>query len=207
MSGQHRDWEAILQRVYSARKAAADNAGGVSLQDIVSMATGRTRIPGDLDADLREFVDTVAEWENYDWKEQAASSSPFDVLVCWVHKQVQVVMSSLTWQPAVVAGVRGENGAELVGVRTVTADGAHLELSPDLHGGARLNLSFPAPATVPARVELKRDGTLLDSAPEDHGAFHFDLPESGVYALELCYPDRTVGFLALALEPREQDPA
>jgi hypothetical protein len=206
MSGQHRDWEAILQRVYSARKAAAQSKHSVSLQEIVSMATGRTHIPGDLDADLREFVDTVAEWERYDWKEQAASASPFDVLVCWVHKQVQVVMSSLAWQPAVVAGLRGENGAELVGVRTVTADGAHLELSPDLSGGARLNLTFPA-AAAPARVELKKDGTLLDSVPDSQGAFHFDLPEPGVYALELCYPDRTVGFLALALEPRDPDPA
>jgi len=206
MSGQYREWDTILQRVYQARKGGLAGAKTVSLQEIVSMATGRTDIPRDLDVDLREFVDTVAEWENYDWKEQAASASPFDVLVCWVHKQVQIVMSSLTWQPAVVAGVRGENGSELLGVRTVTSDGANLELSPDLKGGARLNLTFPA-AAAPARVELKKDGTLLDSVPDSRGAFHFDLPEPGIYALELCYPDRTVGFLALALEPGEQDPA
>jgi hypothetical protein len=197
MSGQHRNWDAILERVYAARRGGGPRP---SLQEIVSMATGKREIPADLGADWREFVDTVAEWEGYDWKEQPAAESPFDVLVCWVQKQVQVVMSSLTWQPAAVAGVRGENGAELVGVRAVTASGAHLELAPDLNGGARLDLSFPAQTAVPARVELKRDGVLIDSIPAREDAFHFDLPEPGVYALELCYADRTVGLLALALE-------
>lgn len=197
MSGQHRDWDGILKRVYAARRGVGPRP---SLQEIVSMATGRQEIPRDLGADWREFVDTVAEWEGYDWKEEAASESPFDVLVCWVHQQVRIVMSSLAWQPAVVAGVRGEHGAELVGVRTVTASGAHLELAPDLSGGARLHLSFPAQTAVPARVELKRDGVLIDSVPARDDAFRFDLPEPGVYALELCYADRTVSFLALALE-------
>lgn len=197
MSGTHRDWDTILRRVYAARRGEGPRP---TLQEIVSMATGRREIPADLDTDWREFVDTVAEWETYDWKEQAASPSPFDVLVCWVQKQVQVVMSSLTWQPAAVAGVRGSGDAP-AGVRTVTAAGAHLELAPDLRGGARLDLSFPTPAVVPSRVELKKDGVLVDSVPPTGGAFHFDLPEPGVYALELGYPDRTVGFLALALEP------
>ncbi len=196
MSGTQRDWDTILRRVYAARRGEGPRP---TLEELVSMATGRQEIPADLGADWREFVDTVAEWETYDWKEQAASPSPFDVLVCWVQKQVQVVMSSLTWQPAAVAGVRGPGEAP-AGVRTVTASGAHLELAPDLRGGARLDLSFPAPAAVPSRVELKKDGALVDSVPPSGGAFHFELPGPGVYALELGYPDRTVGFLALALE-------
>jgi hypothetical protein len=182
--------------VYAARRGGGPRP---TLQEIVSMATGRQEIPADLGADWREFVDTVAEWETYDWKEQAATESPFDVLVCWVQKQVKVVMSSLTWQPAQVAGVRGPGDAP-AGVRTVTASGAHLELAPDLNGGARLHLSFPEVTAAPARVELKRDGVLIDSVPAREDAFHFDLPEPGVYALELCYTDRTVGLLALALE-------
>ena len=202
MRPQHQNWDDILQRVFTFRRAGAEN---LPLADIVSMATGRCELPENLDADTLEFIETVAEWEQYDWRAEPVTTSPFDMLVCWVQNQVQIVMSNLTWQPAPVAGVRGE--PDLVGVRSVTTSGAHLFLEPNLHGGARLSVSFPAPTVTPDRVDLKKDGTLLESVPEERGSFHFDLPEPGIYALEVCYPDRTVGFLALALEPCEPEPS
>ncbi len=199
MNPQLPSWEDLLQRVYAFRNSPPP---AVSLQDLVSMATGHKPVPDHLDPDTLDLLETVTAWEQYDWHEEK-TENPFDILVCWVQKQVQVVMSSLTWQPAVLPGVRSGNGGEVSGLQAMTESGASVLIAPGLHRGAQLKVTFSGKSGIPDRVDLKKDGILLESLPRDEGTFLFELPEPGIYALELCWPHRTSGFLALSLEPPE----
>ncbi len=199
------NWEEILKRFYEAQKAPPLRP---DLNDIVDMARGKKRMPEDLDPGLREMVEMVAEWENYEWN-RAPAPNPFELLVCRVREKVDVLLSSLQWQ-AQAAGVRSGSGASLPVVRTRTEEGVELAMSPDAgHSAARLTLSFPGNTAAPERVELKRDGQLMDSVPVLGESVEFMLPVPGIYELVLCHPDFRRPLLALTLEPSpdEEDPA
>ena len=185
-------WEETLKRFYRSYKIAPRP----DLEEIVHMALSKEKVPENLDPGVREMVEMVAEWENYEW-DRAPAQHPFDVLVCRVRETVEVLLSSLQWQAHAPASVR--NGAALPCMRTRTNDGVELTMSRD-PAGARLVLSFTPPA--PQRVELKKDGQLVESVPVLGEHVEFTLPVPGIYELILCRPDSRHPLLALPARPR-----
>ena len=187
------NWEETLKRFYQACRVPPERP---DLNEIVEMALHRKAIPQEMDPGVREMVEMVAEWENYEWN-QAPRPRPLDVLVCRVRETVEVLVSSLQWQAQAPAHVRNKAASA---VRTRTDDGVELVMSRNASdAGARLSLSFGS--TAPQRVELKKDGQLMESVPVLEKHIEFTLPVPGVYELVLCHPESRRPLLALALEP------
>lgn len=190
-----RSWEETLKQFYQYYKVSP----GFNLDAIVNMALQKTELPKNLDPNVREIVELVAEWEKYEW-DQASTPHPFDVLVCRVRETIEVLISSLQWQSQ-VASVGVRNGADTSCVCARTTNGVELMMSRDVPEGARLVVSFPS--SPPQRVELKKNGQWLDSVPVLANSVELTLPGPGMYELVLCHPESRYPLLALSLEAGE----
>ncbi|MBU1535731.1 hypothetical protein KKF84_10450 [Myxococcota bacterium] len=174
--GNRDPWDTLL---FKTMKTRTPSRAPLGAEELLLIALGKMTPPGELDPGERDLLElmkeVVAETEV---TSPAGETGFFQFIALAVDSSIRALASTLQFSSAQFEPVR--SGGVQNAIEGKTAYGTKVIIAGSVRGNPEIRLSWEK--QVPTRVIMKRDGSMVESAPVEGGAVMFVLKEAGIYS-------------------------